>query len=146
MGIFIVGLVILLPDKKRTKKSGEGDIEASFYESAADSTLGLNLNEKLDGFIDELSENVTLAGSQLDLRIRQLASLQEEIAKSLVDFGDVLKKAGHGDEVKHLPQKHKDVLALQQKGLNVSEIATRLNIGKGEVELILSLYEAGDTK
>jgi hypothetical protein len=35
-------------------------------------------------------------------------------------------------------------LGLRAKGLNVEEIATRLNIGKGEVELILALYEAGD--
>ncbi|HHY19803.1 MAG TPA: DUF2802 domain-containing protein [Firmicutes bacterium] len=33
---------------------------------------------------------------------------------------------------------------MKNKGLNVTEIAKRLDIGKGEVELILSLYGAGD--
>lgn len=143
IGVLIVGLAILVPDKKPPKKLNSGDNEASFHETAtASDAFYENLNSKLDDFIGELSSNLHLAGDQLDAKIAQIASRQDSLTNLLARFSEL--KGEERDRSQHLPQKHRDVLALKQKGLNVEEIATRLNIGKGEVEIILSLYEAGD--
>lgn len=43
------------------------------------------------------------------------------------------------DNIIPLNGRHKEVISLAENGLNVTEIARRLNIGKGEVQLILGV-------
>ncbi|HOM02086.1 MAG TPA: hypothetical protein PLH43_04575 [Acetivibrio sp.] len=43
------------------------------------------------------------------------------------------------EKVIPINSKHKEVLALAQKGLNETEIAKKLSIGKGEIQLILGV-------
>ncbi|RXE60234.1 DUF6115 domain-containing protein [Acetivibrio mesophilus] len=51
-----------------------------------------------------------------------------------------IKLQGITDEkVIPINSKHKEVLALAQKGLNETEIAKKLSIGKGEIQLILGV-------
>ena len=116
----------------------KGDADRSFSETASSFTgIHDDLNAKLDDFLGELESNLSLAGERLEATITKLTSLQDALSTPLAPEKDESK-------TQHLPQKHRDVLGLRAKGLNVEEIATRLNIGKGEVELILALYEAGD--
>jgi DNA-binding NarL/FixJ family response regulator len=131
IGIFFVGLAVFLPTKEVQ------DTEVNLKEQ-------IDVSENLGFFIDELSESVLEAGSELDTRIAELAKLQDSIDSSLEYWKEAIKEAKIAEKQQRLPQKHKDVLALKNKGLNVTEIAKRLDIGKGEVELILSLYGAGD--
>jgi len=131
IGIFVVGLSIILPEHS-------GEPEAFNNRSKKD------IDEKLDVLIDEFNESFHLAGNELDLRIAKLAKLQESVDQSILYWQKAIQKAQTLDEKKHLPPKHKDVLALNKNGLNITEIAQRLNIGKGEVEMILALYGAGE--
>ncbi len=133
IGIFVVGLSIILPEQSGIK-------EASNNRSKTD------IDDKLEILMDELNESFHLAGTELDLRIAKLAKLQESVDQSIMKWQKAIQEAQTLDEKKQLPQKHKDVLALNKNGLNITEIAQRLNIGKGEVELILALYGAGEPK
>lgn len=138
VGVLIVGLALLLPEKTPSQEKKKGDADRSFSETASSFTgFHDDLNAKLDDFLGELESNLSLAGERLEATITKLTSLQDALSTPLAPEKDESK-------TQHLPQKHRDVLGLRAKGLNVEEIATRLNIGKGEVELILALYEAGD--
>lgn len=143
IGIFVVGMSILLPEKTNIPEGVHP--KGSLIETASTS-LNHNIDSKIDVLIDEFSESVHFASTELDSRISELAKLQDSINSSLVHWQETLKKAQAVDEKQQLPQKHKDVLMYNKKGLNITEIASRMNIGKGEVELILALYEAGDSK
>ena len=59
--------------------------------------------------------------------------------------GDNIVPEYHKNRVKYENRKYKQVLQYAQEGLSESEIAQQLNIGKGEVRLILGLTESEAT-
>lgn len=130
IGILFIGLAIMITDKKA--------------ENQASDVVNNNQSERYGSFMDELNESVQAAEEHIDARIAELGKLQETIDNSLQYWQEAIKKAQIVDKEQRLPQKHKEVLTLKRNGLNISEIAKRMNIGKGEVELILALYEAGE--
>ncbi|WP_010249144.1 DUF6115 domain-containing protein [Acetivibrio cellulolyticus] len=59
-----------------------------------------------------------------------------------VPVGKSLKSTSHTkvkDKVIPINSKHNEVISLAQKGLNETEIARKLNMGKGEIQLILGV-------
>jgi ATP/maltotriose-dependent transcriptional regulator MalT len=70
------------------------------------------------------------------------AALQSDrvVNGSPVGFGSPLNKTGRArDKVVSINQRHNEVMVLAENGISDTEIARRLNIGKGEVQLILGV-------
>jgi len=63
----------------------------------------------------------------------------ESFAASNKETEDDKSLSKSEEKVVTLNSKHKEVLMLAKKGLNETEIAKKLNIGKGEIQLILGV-------
>ncbi|AEV68535.1 DUF6115 domain-containing protein [Acetivibrio clariflavus] len=63
----------------------------------------------------------------------------EEIAVSKMEAEDDKSMSKSDEKVVTLNSKHNEVLMLAKKGLNETEIAKKLNMGKGEIQLILGV-------
>lgn len=63
----------------------------------------------------------------------------EDLVTSNSNAEDEASLSKSKDKVVTLNSKHNEVLMLAQKGLNETEIARKLNMGKGEIQLILGV-------
>ncbi|HHY19276.1 MAG TPA: hypothetical protein GX522_05205, partial [Firmicutes bacterium] len=92
IGIFFVGLAVFLPTKEVQ------DTEVNLKEQ-------IDVSENLGFFIDELSESVLEAGSELDTRIAELAKLQDSIDSSLEYWKEAIKEAKIAEKQQRLPHR-----------------------------------------
>lgn len=78
------------------------------------------------------------AGGKSDLVIENL-KLEEDAPVSAAKPYQIKLQGVKDEKVIPINSKHKEVLALAQKGLNETEIAKKLSMGKGEIQLILGV-------
>ncbi|GAE89004.1 DUF6115 domain-containing protein [Acetivibrio straminisolvens] len=82
----------------------------------------------------------SFAESKSDLVVDSIESIKfEETPVSAAKPYQIKLQGITDDKVIPINSKHKEVLALAQKGLNETEIAKKLSIGKGEIQLILGV-------
>lgn len=78
------------------------------------------------------------AGGKSDLVIENL-KFEEDVPVSAAKPYQIKLQGVKDEKVIPINSKHKEVLALAQKGLNETEIAKKLSMGKGEIQLILGV-------
>jgi len=78
------------------------------------------------------------AGGKSDLVIENL-KFEEDAPVSAAKPYQIKLQGVKDEKVIPINSKHKEVLALAQKGLNETEIAKKLSMGKGEIQLILGV-------
>jgi hypothetical protein len=59
--------------------------------------------------------------------------------KTQMNINNIKKKNNNNNNVIHLNPKYRDVLDLKNSGMGIEDIAKKLNIGKGEVKLIINM-------
>jgi len=80
------------------------------------------------------------AGGKSDLVIENL-KFEEDAPVSAAKPYQIKLQGVKDEKVIPINSKHKEVLALAQKGLNETEIAKKLSMGKGEIQLILGVKQ-----
>lgn len=96
-------------------------------EEVVKDSLNLNINHKLTK-TDEIPK-VETAKENTDEDLEGLnKDIKEDTSASIIE-----------DNVVSINSKHDEVIMLAKKGLNETEIARKLNIGKGEIQLILGV-------
>jgi DNA-binding NarL/FixJ family response regulator len=94
--------------------------------------------------ISEKNKEIKVVKQELDDKLDQYKELIKKIEKTQVIYEDIIEKNSEDEdyevfEFQDNEQKQIAVLELSQNGMSVSEIAKRLNIGQGEVKLIISM-------
>jgi len=106
-----------------TKIEKEADIKAIANNYAA------SKNNKPDETQNSFKSDLIIENMIFDNNLNNLSAEQL----------DSVSDAKNNDKVIPINAKHREVLQLAEKGLTDTEIAKRLNIGKGEIQLILEL-------
>jgi|GEM_PF-2717628 len=100
-----------------------------------------NLKEKR-AIINELMARLDEKGEELRDLIAQARQAARPLDPASGGRGG-LERMAQGPDQASMTQKEERVLLLFREGLPISEIAGRLRIPKAEVELILSMHQAG---
>ncbi len=141
LGMIIISLFLIFSDKLK----GEGlyfDLYVKEQEirkaiAEADEVID-ELKYTSEALIDEVDHNITVLKKFLD----DVKVIKEnELNKGAIDE----QKSKLGIDENHTNAKANLVYEYYNKGIEIAEIAKLLGIGKGEVSLILSLYN-GDAK
>ncbi|MCL2874106.1 MAG: hypothetical protein FWE29_04155 [Defluviitaleaceae bacterium] len=150
--LMIIGIVCMLYGIfifTRSKPVQEDD----YLEKSILSSIG-NKTEEIDKTIDEFDKVSGEVLTQLDEKYNELlflysliddkksemAGLSErepQITKKLSEFQELSQGTSDGKKFKNV--KHDEVKRLIEQGISVADTAKTLNIGQGEVRLILEL-------
>lgn len=99
-----------------------------------------NLQKEIEGDVNSIDIDPTL---QEDNSIEKNETINinsdEDLTASNSNSKDDSSPSKSNDKVVALNSKHNEVLMLAQKGFNETEIARKLNMGKGEIQLILGV-------
>ncbi|WP_025209306.1 helix-turn-helix domain-containing protein [Hippea sp. KM1] len=98
----------------------------------------LRLIESLKNLVEKQKELINIANLRITDHQDRLNSILDDIRKKntlLTELLSTIKNKTYQDDVKLR------VISLKQEGKSVDEIAKQLNMSKGEVELIIKLYE-----
>ena len=99
-----------------------------------------NLQKEIEGDVNSIDIDPTL---QEDNSIEKNETINinsdEDLTASNSNSKDDSSPSKSKDKVVALNSKHNEVLMLAQKGFNETEIARKLNMGKGEIQLILGV-------
>ncbi len=126
------------PAQRRAGRALEGEAEKLLVELEE---FGREIEGRLETRIRHLSRLLQEADAAAE-RLTALISEAKEVSRNFPREKSGVQSAGARDPHREDPDKnglHRRVLVLKQQGLSGKEIAERLGLTAGEVELILSL-------
>ncbi|WP_022669589.1 helix-turn-helix domain-containing protein [Hippea alviniae] len=115
-----------------------GYILATKYFEKKEKESLLRLIESLRNLVEKQKQLIDIANSRINEHQDRLARILEDIRKKnmlLTELLTTIKNKSYEDEMKL------EIIRLKNSGKSVDEIAKKLKMSKGEVELILKLYE-----
>ncbi len=146
----LFSLVLILLDKKQS-----ADYAARLEEEKRELAKVIEDSEQM---LDELNKFSDYVINQVDKRSTQLAAMMSKIDEQMGKLKDQIPEPPKEVKIETvIPQtavespekspirsdvinnKHREVLAMVEKGMSDAEIAKALNMGKGEVQLILGM-------
>ncbi len=112
-------------------------LTSKYFEKKEKDSL-LKLVESLRNLVEKQKELIDVANSRINEHQDRLARILDDIRKKntlLTELLTTIKNKSYEDELKL------KIIKLKNSGKSVDEIAKELKMSKGEVELILKLYE-----
>ena len=148
--IFGIGIVIFSIIKfKPEENSSTDDLDRTVEKLAASINDADNAIEEINklskSVLDEISikyQELLHLYSIIDEKEKSLSSTYKQVDVSIQDTFTPNKpaRAKSPPDISSINNpKHREIIALSNSGMNVSEIAKRLNLGQGEVSLVLEL-------
>lgn len=149
MGIVIgIGVIIFSIIKFKPEENSNTDVDKTVEKLAtsigeADNAIE-EINKLSRNVLDEINikyQELLYLYSLIDEKERELSSTYKNIDVSIQNTTDSkpAKPRNVASVVNANNPKHKEILELKNNGLNISEIAKKLNLGQGEVTLVLEL-------
>lgn len=150
--LIIVSIILIMLDKKKDadyiEKMKEEELELSRVISDSEQML-----EELNRFSDYVINQVDKRSSQLGDMLKKFDEKMEEIEGEIgcrereeqiaatVTYDTFSKTVEEQDNAKYgyINSRHREVIDLVEKGMSDTDIARALNMGKGEVQLILGM-------
>lgn len=107
-----------------------------------DTATGVSVSVDADKAIDELNNLSKDVFTEFDEKYKELLFLYEMLDSKKNDSKKEVQEAVKKAETKMsvmINPKLKEIMELKNKGMSVSQIARALNMGQGEVQLIINL-------
>lgn len=147
-----IGLIVFSVINFNPKEEGLDSFNTNLDTDRALEKLAISINDA-DNAIDELSklsqnifdeintkyQELLYLYSFIDEKQKELSLNYEKVDLSVSNDLHILGESNSQSTVTNLNNKHKEILSLYNKGMSVSEIAKALNLGQGEVKLIIDL-------
>ncbi len=148
LGIGLVLFSLILPKNELETKNDE-------LETNAIEAIDRSITE-MDKTMDEFNNMAQDVFKQLDEKYQELLFLYSLIEEKRAEIADIYAQTGGVKQSTPPPKpqvienkppqftnpKHQEINTLVQRGYSVADIAKTLNIGQGEVKLILELGKA----
>ena len=115
--------------------------EGSMYTDSYDS-YGTD-DDGIGEVMDMVSPQELMAVSQMMLEHgKQNSGMQNEEIKNSAEHGYEAAKDDVGDDAYHGANRNAEILRLHESGMDSRQIAKKLNLGIGEVKLVIDLYKS----
>jgi hypothetical protein len=100
----------------------------------------LKLIESLRNLVEKQKQLLDIANVRISDHQERLGKILEDIRRKnmlLTELLTTIKNKSYEDDIK------RSIIAMRNNGRSIDEIAKQFKMSKGEVELILNLYEEG---
>jgi len=105
-------------------------------------------NERLRAAIEQLADDFEARVKSALSALDEAAERAEKLARRLEELSAAGSARTGGPQARNtaaLGEKHKDVVALAKQGMSIESIAKQVELGTGEVELVLNIHREGQS-